>query len=462
MKYVFFSARWPAFLGFAGLFVLMSCGSERPPSRAVQAFAQADQTQMDTEDIVTLMMVAEKLPDQQSSASQLEERKLSLMPLFEGAEVDEALVVDQIGLSLDSDTDVREATDLRVYDTPIKNQGSRPWCTSFATIAAVENLGRRFFGTSMDLSEIHHFRSYGVYQTSPSLEAGRTRGFIDESLWPYYGQKQAGADGKVRAKLSASRKIKLTLSDVVASIRAGEPVVINLDVNGSFMNPKSGGIIMPGGAKQGGHAIVLTGVVVDSRVGGGGYFIIKNSWGSSWGNRGYGYIPFSYCSYSYCYAWSIADIAVFDDQGKLRDKSPRVVPAPTPDVTPAPQPQPAPTPAPRPAPVPDLIVDGITRDSFRLKSATKDYRGLLGAHFFVLDIAGDKRALEAVQSVIYQVDGYRDFSATTGAKDGLQVLPIDFQSRAYKIWSWQKLSADARIRLKDGRVIDIGTTVIDL
>ena len=40
------------------------------------------------------------------------------------------------------------------------------------------------------------------------------------------------------------------------------------------------------------HEIVLVGYQDDAKVPTGGYWIIKNSWNASWGNNGYGYIPY--------------------------------------------------------------------------------------------------------------------------------------------------------------------------
>jgi len=427
---------------------------------------QADKTRkfQDTEDVVSKMLAPEKVPEQELSAQEESDHLRSLIPLKDLSQGETPLQVDAVSLQLaDTSMDVREQLDLRAFDTPVKNQGSRPWCTAFATIGAVENLGKKFFQTELDLSEIHHFKSYGVYQTSPSLNAARSIGFIDEVLWPYYGSKQPGADSKVRAKIKASRKIQLNLSDVVSSIRNGEPVIINLDVNSSFMRPKAGGVIVPGGSSQGGHAIALTGVVLDDRVGGGGYFVIKNSWGSSWGDHGYGYVPFSYCQYSYCYAWALSDISVNDDGGKLRDKIPGVVPVPTPHPAPSPapvpvpQPSPVPRPAPSPVPVPIPSPDPapageISSSSFTLKYDIKDYRGLFGAHFFVLSIDAKADVLSQVKSVVYHVDGYRDFKALMSRDSAGAMSTI---SRSYKIWGGEHIGSDATVYLKDGRSFQI-------
>jgi hypothetical protein len=48
-----------------------------------------------------------------------------------------------------------------------------------------------------------------------------------------------------------------------------------------------------------GHSVDLVGYRKDSKYPGGGYFVIRNSWGKSWGDEGYGYMPFSYLK-AYC------------------------------------------------------------------------------------------------------------------------------------------------------------------
>jgi hypothetical protein len=415
---------------------------------------------LDSEDVISTMLAPEKVSSQTFSGDEDALRRASLIPLNSKSTQQEPLLIDS-GLALDAGPtlDVREQSDLRQFDTPIRNQGSRPWCTAFATIGTVENLGRRLFNTSMDLSEIHHFNSYGVYQTAPSFSAAKNIGLIDESLWPYYGSKQRGADSKIRAKLASTKRIHAALTDVVAAIRNGEPVVINLDVNGSFMNPKAGGIVMPGGVRQGGHAIALTGVVIDSRVGGGGYFVIKNSWGTSWGDKGYGYLPFSYCSYSDCYAWSVVDIQVFDDSGKLRDKIPNVLPAPAPAPVPVPVPNPAPAPIPSPSPTPDT--DALTADSFKLTSTIRDYRGLFGAYFYVLNVTGDDAAMSQVSSVVYQVAGYRNFKAVISDNGG-NTTGSTTMSRSYKIWPNEEQRAHATIYLKNGKTLELADQTISM
>ena len=43
-----------------------------------------------------------------------------------------------------------------------------------------------------------------------------------------------------------------------------------------------------------GHSIALVGYRKYKGYPGGGYFIIRNSWGEDYGNKGYGYLSFEY------------------------------------------------------------------------------------------------------------------------------------------------------------------------
>ncbi len=88
---------------------------------------------------------------------------------------------------------------------------------------------------------------------------------------------------------------------------AGKPLVMFIEVPDSFDNPDPDGYVEYVDATEdsrGQHAVLLTGMITNDRLqgvlanapsgSGGGYFIVKNSWGTCWGDAGYVYLPFDW------------------------------------------------------------------------------------------------------------------------------------------------------------------------
>ncbi|MCC6806025.1 MAG: hypothetical protein IT381_01265 [Deltaproteobacteria bacterium] len=90
-----------------------------------------------------------------------------------------------------------------------------------------------------------------------------------------------------------------------AAVNARKGVVLSFDVTPSFDGPMDGFVTYrPGETRRGGHVVHLVGYVdnVDllrvlpsaPPASGGGYFIIKNSWGECWADGGYVYVPIDF------------------------------------------------------------------------------------------------------------------------------------------------------------------------
>jgi len=95
------------------------------------------------------------------------------------------------------------------------------------------------------------------------------------------------------------------LGDVLKLLKANVPVAVGMwwPQKGKFQTTSVAGVNLiadlgraPAGALVDGHSVVLVGYAQHSQFPGGGYFIFRNSWGPSWGDRGYGYISFQYLS----------------------------------------------------------------------------------------------------------------------------------------------------------------------
>lgn len=217
--------------------------------------------------------------------------------------------------------------DLRSKDAPVVSQWNGT-CTAHGLAATMEN----FIG-GIDLSERHVWSKYEAYSCGSAINAWEGSGCVtSEAKWPH---KSTSPKSGYLEKENCSTYLKKTtyidddIQKMINSLDVGHPVYIGMSITNTMvncdtvMNPKSG-------RAGGGHALSIVGYKIDSKVPGGGYFIIKNSWGSDCGEKGYQYVPFYLCQRSdlYCIMWTIDEV---ETKGVIP-------PSPTPTPTPTPEP----------------------------------------------------------------------------------------------------------------------------
>lgn len=194
--------------------------------------------------------------------------------------------------------------DLRKFSSGIRDQGQRGWCTSFATVATIENLfnqkiKQQSATARLNLSEAHLWSLYKQYSMWASTAAATKYYVTTEAAWPYYGTPKSNYLLSAKNKYAGNVQIN-SLNNVLNTLDKGIPVVMGVDTTPYWGNPNKG-IIPIAGTIEGGHAIAVEGYIRDTRVSGGGLLIFKNSWSSRWGDVGYGYLPFGYCAKYDCY-----------------------------------------------------------------------------------------------------------------------------------------------------------------
>ena len=345
---------------------------------------------------------------------------------------------------------------LKDYDTPIRNQGSRGWCTAFAQVAAIENLVKHNFGDALDLSEIDHWDHYQEYSIYSSATAAKSQFIVPETSWPYNGSPISGYESTAIAKLASYKELGSS-DEVFAALRAGHPVVVGLDVNDSWNSVGSDGRVYPGGSVLGGHALEVVGYQDDASWGGGGYMTIKNSWGSKWGDRGYVHVPYDYCSDGSCY---FLEMTAADYKGHSPTPppppTPDAGPAPTPDAGPAPPPPPPPPPPPSddagPAPTPGAEPTAWDIDCIAEKDPAHPDR-------FKVKLYGHHPTdLAQVAQVTYDVDesfGAYEYWTVDLPKDDFAV-PF-----YYRTWAHHWQTNGAVVTLKSGTVLYLAGAPID-
>lgn len=124
-------------------------------------------------------------------------------------------------------------------------------------------------------------------------------GVCPESVWPYDISKFTDKPDAESFEAAGFAKITsyfrlTTLDDMLRCLADGFPFVFGFNVYGSFESEEvatSGISNMPilGETMQGGHAVCAVGYDLTTR-----RFLVRNSWGDTWGQKGYFTIPFEY------------------------------------------------------------------------------------------------------------------------------------------------------------------------
>lgn len=197
--------------------------------------------------------------------------------------------------------------DLRPYCSSIENQGSLGSCTGQSIAGAIELLNKRnrkptdvsrlfiYYYERLLLGTVNY--DSGAY-IRDGIKVTNKYGASLESYWPYDIRKFR-QEPILEAKNDAlNRKVTRyeRVSDFNGCIDAlsnGYPVVAGFYVYDSFMSntvAKTGIMPYPNTSREtllGGHAVLIVGYNKTKNV-----FIVRNSWGTSWGDNGYFYMPF--------------------------------------------------------------------------------------------------------------------------------------------------------------------------
>lgn len=204
----------------------------------------------------------------------------------------------------------------------IRDQGQRGTCVAFA-LTGVHELHRTKFGPLPDLSEQHLYHEAKRVDGSPgvcgtwqvkAVNVLQAVGECVETVWPYNKSPPCNNNGTVpggAAGDAATRKCQpviLSPNDVPgakALLAGGSAVGLSVPVYNSWYASlavkKTGDITMrlSGEHPVGGHAVCLVGYQDNPEYPGGGYFLVRNSWGAAWAyasvhGAGYGTIPYDY------------------------------------------------------------------------------------------------------------------------------------------------------------------------
>jgi C1A family cysteine protease len=200
--------------------------------------------------------------------------------------------------------------DLRPKMPPIGDQGQLGSCTAWASLAAYRYELDKQKLSDFDPSELAQYYWTRALEGTTASDAGGTirdavkviakTGVATEKQWPYTISKFTQTPPS-SAKQAASHHVALqyqsvpqNLTSFKSALAAGFPIVFGISVYASFESDavaKTGVVPMPTAREQflGGHALLMVGYDdATSR------FTVRNSWGPTFGDHGYVYLPYAY------------------------------------------------------------------------------------------------------------------------------------------------------------------------
>jgi C1A family cysteine protease len=210
--------------------------------------------------------------------------------------------------------------DLRIYCSAVEDQGRLGSCTAQALCGNLEFLDNKPDQKYQDVSRLFIYYNERALEGSTDYDAGaslrdgikslKNDGVCSEALWPYdtkrFAQKppQRCYTEAKKHTITSYHRIS-TLSEMLACLAEGYPFVFGFTVYESFQSAqvaRSGVANMPQKKERavGGHAVMAVGFDKTAK-----RLIVRNSWGTSWGQKGYFTLPFEYAETLAADFWTI-------------------------------------------------------------------------------------------------------------------------------------------------------------
>jgi C1A family cysteine protease len=239
-------------------------------------------------------------------------------------------------------TSLPAAVDLRQWCSPIEDQDDLGACTANAGVGILEYFQRRAYGKHLDASRLFLYKVtrnlLGVTgdtgaELRTTMKAMVLFGVPPETSWPYnikrfdeepqafcYAFAQSYKTTKYYRLDPPGQNTDKTLEAVKKSLAAGLPPMFGFTVYSSIPDEGDGKGEIPypsrGDSIEGGHAIVTVGYDDNKKVGKDtGALLIRNSWGTGWGDKGYGWLPYSYVQKGLAVDfWTLVDSGFVDTE----------------------------------------------------------------------------------------------------------------------------------------------------
>lgn len=219
--------------------------------------------------------------------------------------------------------------------SPIKNQGDKGACVGFAVAAVLEWQQQKEYlkdkkeGSLYERGESHYDLSeQWVYHNAKEIDPWgentegtnirsamkivNNKGVPKEKGWPYSTNSKGSPEFWAYSTANWNKNKEYYringLNELRKTLREVGPCAIGILVFREFYYPNSRGVVSyPDNPDKyyGGHAVAAIGDYPSDKL-----IKIKNSWGKSWGDNGYGFLPYNYIENFMMDAWVTVDAEI--------------------------------------------------------------------------------------------------------------------------------------------------------
>ncbi|HLK17373.1 MAG TPA: C1 family peptidase [Bryobacteraceae bacterium] len=208
-----------------------------------------------------------------------------------------------------ANTAEKDAVDLRKYCSPIGDQGQTGRCSAFAWTHATEMARNIVLNESQQLSPNYTMLQFQrlqgdakdyeyAYSGGDGTESGPDPGNVmvkqgtcRQELWPDDEEQPSASENDMKSDAErfklAGTPLPIAVDDVKKVLSAGSVVHVSMNTGEVFSDVGRDGVFNAAEApwgRHGRHAMLIVGYT-------GNFFILKNSWGTDWGDQGYCYVP---------------------------------------------------------------------------------------------------------------------------------------------------------------------------